>query len=102
MMMKQLAVVQGVQGSSWTGTASDASAFLQRSPMLSSLSEEAVADLASMVDVVEVQDGELLLKEGDPGDSMYLVQSGGAIAEKNGKSVKEFFADAHFGELALL
>src|SRR5260221_6303048 len=49
---------------------------LRRSTLFASLSAEAMAALEAQLTPVTLMSGELLFKEGDPSDSLYIVISG--------------------------
>lgn len=50
--------------------------FLSSQPLFSGLSEQDLNWLADQVQPVEIKSGELLIEEGDPGDSAYIVMEG--------------------------
>src|SRR5439155_13662328 len=49
---------------------------LRAAPLFAELPEEDLRRLAEMAQSMSLAQGELLLREGDPGDSMYVVVSG--------------------------
>lgn len=77
-------------------------AFLEEVPLLSSLKPYERSKLADALDTIKYPAGSTIIKEGDPGDAFYLLESGEAEAQKNGVPVKEYHRGDYFGELALL
>jgi len=80
---------------------------LKKYTYFAGLSEGAVEDLLSRMQVVEVPEGTRIIKEGEPADSFYIIESGEVDVEKR----TEFGQDAKitslkcgegFGEMALL
>ena len=79
-------------------------AFLEEVPLLSSLKPYERAKIADALDTIKHPPGETIIKEGDPGESFYLLESGEAEAYKQGVDhpVKKYKRGDYFGELALL
>ena len=63
---------------SMTGTASmeDKLQVLESVPVLASLGEELMKGLAERAEFVAVKKGDLVVRENDPGDALYVVVSG--------------------------
>ena len=49
---------------------------LRQIPLFADLSEEDLEQLYKMAETVSIPAGELVLREGDPGDSLYVVLAG--------------------------
>lgn len=79
-------------------------AFLEEVPLLSSLKPYERSKIADALDTIKHPAGETIIKEGDPGESFYLLESGEAEAYKQGVDhpVKKYKRGDYFGELALL
>ncbi|KAL6236886.1 camp-dependent protein kinase regulatory subunit [Aspergillus navahoensis] len=79
-------------------------AFLEEVPLLSSLKPYERAKIADALDTIKFPAGEYIIKEGDPGDAFYLLESGEAEAFMEGveEPVKSYKRGDYFGELALL
>ncbi|KAL4820800.1 camp-dependent protein kinase regulatory subunit [Aspergillus spinulosporus] len=79
-------------------------AFLEEVPLLSSLKPYERAKIADALDTIKFPAGEYIIREGDPGDAFYLLESGEAEAFMEGveESVKFYKRGDYFGELALL
>lgn len=79
-------------------------AFLEEVPLLSSLRPYERSKIADALDTVKHPEGSAIITEGEPGNSFYLLESGEAVAYKDGIEgpVKEYRRGDYFGELALL
>ncbi|GMV40947.1 MAG: hypothetical protein AMXMBFR64_26630 [Myxococcales bacterium] len=79
---------------------------LLRSGLFSALSDTAFIELASQAATLEVRDGELLVREGDPADAFYVLLSGSlqvfTHAGGQGVVLSHLYPGQHFGEQALL
>lgn len=58
--------------------------------------------VAQLVDEVDIADGKVIMREGDPGTEMYIVASGKARADRHGHQINEFGPGAVFGEMSLI
>ncbi|GAB0137017.1 protein kinase A regulatory subunit [Epichloe bromicola] len=78
--------------------------FLEEVPLLSSLTPYERSKIADALETQKYAQGEIIIKEGDPGDSFYLLESGEADAFKGDESNKvlHYKKGDYFGELALL
>lgn len=78
--------------------------FLEEVPLLSTLKAPERAKIADALGSLKSPAGTYIIREGDPGDAFYLLESGEAEAYKSGieKPVKHYERGAYFGELALL
>ncbi|OJD09708.1 hypothetical protein ACJ73_10133 [Blastomyces percursus] len=82
-------------------------AFLEEVPLFSSLKPYERAKIADALDTVKYPAGATIIREGDPGDTFYLLEAGEAAAFKDGVAggstpVKRYKRGDYFGELALL
>lgn len=79
---------------------------LRQVPLFADLSEEDLERLYRMADTVSIPAGELVLQEGDPGDSLFVVLDGELEVTKRhgGRDVllAVYKAGQFFGEMALL
>src|SRR5215210_8993131 len=79
---------------------------LRQVPLLSDLSEEDLNQLYKMAKTVSVPAGQLVLREGDSGDSLYIVLDGELEVTKRQSSQDVLLAlykpTQFFGEMALL
>jgi CRP/FNR family transcriptional regulator, cyclic AMP receptor protein len=58
--------------------------------------------IASLVDQVEVPEGKILAREGDPGWEFFVVCEGRAKATKRGRKIGSIGPGSFFGEMSLL
>lgn len=75
---------------------------LRRVPLLASLPPEELIALASVAREVQLAPGDLLLREGELGDSLFLIQSGTLRVLRRGQEVARLGAGECVGELAVL
>ena len=64
--------------------------------------EQLISDLAAAVITVECPKGEAIVKEGDPGDSFFIIAEGSTEVTCKGELIAELGAGGCFGEGALL
>uniref|UniRef100_A0A1Y1MXJ6 cAMP-dependent protein kinase regulatory subunit n=1 Tax=Photinus pyralis TaxID=7054 RepID=A0A1Y1MXJ6_PHOPY len=78
--------------------------FLEEVPLLSSLTPYERSKIADALETKKYAPGEIIIKEGDPGHSFFLLESGEADAFKGDQSNKvlHYKKGDFFGELALL
>jgi CRP-like cAMP-binding protein len=81
--------------------------FLKKCVFLDPLSPEQIAKLAGALDVVTYADGQYIIKQGDVGDSFYIIESGSVKCtqiKSNGREVEliNLHAGDYFGEMALM
>ena len=77
--------------------------FLKSLPLLSCLSELEIGKIADALEEVEYAEKDaLVIKQGEPGDSFYIILNGSARIERDGIHVGTLNPGDYFGELALL
>jgi MFS family permease len=76
--------------------------LLRGVPLLALLPEPILEALARSVVRVEAARGEVVIREGDPGDLFYVIESGEVEVTKEGKHVATLGPGEYFGEIALL
>lgn len=77
--------------------------FLKSLPLLACLSELEIGKIADALEEVEYNEKDVMvIKQGDPGDSFYIILSGSARVERDGINVGTLNPGDYFGELALL
>lgn len=78
--------------------------FLEEVPVLSSLTPYERSKIADALESQKFPAGSTVIKEGDPGHSFYLLESGEAVAYRSDtpNPVKHYKKGDFFGELALL
>ena len=72
------------------GKIAEYAAMLQKVPLLRSLTDAERKKIASRLKVIEFEDGDAIVTEGEAGDAMYIVQSGEAQAFVQGNVVMEY------------
>jgi signal transduction histidine kinase len=79
---------------------------LRQVPLLADLTEEDLERLYEMAETVSIPTGQLVLQEGDPGDSLYVVLDGELeVTKRHGRQevlLAVYKAGQFFGEMALL
>ena len=70
--------------------------------LFSSLSKKELTTIARRSDEVRVPSGKVLTVEGKPGHEFFLIVSGTATVERNGRAIAKLGAGDYFGELSLL
>ena len=70
--------------------------------MFSRTSEEILADVATILEEVELSRGEVVFEKGDVGESMYIIVSGRVRVYDGDKTINYLDEKEIFGELALL
>lgn len=76
--------------------------ILKSLSMFADTPDEALAELADLLQELEVQPGETIVKQGDAGDSMYIVVNGKVDVMDGNKVLNQLGARTVFGELSLL
>lgn len=81
-------------------------AFLTQSPLFRNLDEAERVQILIIGQVRTVKAGEVLFREGDPGDGLYIVMKGSVRISKQSATGEEALAvlepPAFFGEMALI
>jgi len=75
--------------------------LLAEIPLFEGVSMAEYEDLARVLQKLHFKDGEDIVRQGDDGDCMYIIEQGEAYAEIDGVQVMEYAAPRYFGELAL-
>ncbi|KAE9964680.1 hypothetical protein BLS_008147 [Venturia inaequalis] len=78
--------------------------FLEEVPLLATLKPYERSKIADALETQKFAPGSTIIKEGDPGESFFILESGEADVFKagNDKSIKSYTKGGYFGELALL
>ncbi|KAM0454682.1 hypothetical protein ACHAPV_005566 [Trichoderma viride] len=76
--------------------------FLEEVPILSSLTPYERSKISDALETQKFVPGDIIIHEGDPGHSFYLLESGEAAAYKGEEQVLSYKKGDFFGELALL
>jgi cAMP-dependent protein kinase regulator len=81
--------------------------FLQQVPILAQLTEYEILTIADALQEESFSDGEVICKQGDTGDTFYIIKEGTAVCSQKDSSgaegeVARLSNGAYFGEIALL
>jgi len=75
-------------------------------PFLSELSQESFIAVARTLTILRLRHGQLVMRQGDAGDSLFLVASGELVVfvetPQGGKDIARLFENTLFGEMALI
>ena len=63
---------------------------------------EQLADIARLAEHLDVQQGEVILREGRLGRELYIILDGTVVVTREGKTVNEWGPGDYFGELAAI
>jgi diguanylate cyclase (GGDEF)-like protein len=85
---------------------SDLAGFLSRVGIFSLLSEEEAARIAGYLDPVELASGDVLFREGDPGDDLYIIRGGRIrigirLPDGSEHSIAELVCGDFLGEMSI-
>lgn len=75
--------------------------LVEQIPFLSAAKPELIHDLAANLTTLRVQPGEVVVREGEPGDSFYIVEKGATQVSRGGKPLAKLGPGGCFGEGAL-
>ena len=76
--------------------------LLRSLPMFAPLGLPELEHLTRAAQVVELGEGKVVFREGDPGDLFYVITDGRAAVESRGWTMRELGPGDFFGEIALL
>uniref|UniRef100_A0A0G4G639 Cyclic nucleotide-binding domain-containing protein n=1 Tax=Chromera velia CCMP2878 TaxID=1169474 RepID=A0A0G4G639_9ALVE len=82
-------------------------AFISSVPVFDALNKYEKMQLAEALRPEEIAEGTMIIKQGDPGNDMYILEEGEAVAllSKDGKppvEVMQYKTGSYFGELAII
>lgn len=75
---------------------------LGRVPLFSRMSAVERLNLAGLMQPLHFARGDLIMRQGEPGDSFYLVEAGHVIVERDGQTMASLDEGDFFGEISLL
>jgi len=78
---------------------------LGATPLLSGLAPELLEDLVERLDLVHLEAGAILFREGDPGDTLYVISEGEVAVVSEGpprREISRLFTGSFFGEMSLV
>ena len=75
---------------------------LAESSLFSGMTSEELYPLGQIAVAVDLEPGQAAVRQGDPGDAVFVVVSGALEVKKDGRKLREVSRGAVFGEMALL
>jgi CRP-like cAMP-binding protein len=75
--------------------------YLGEVPMFGGCTAEQLDEIARLGEVIRVREGDDVVREGDPGDALYVIVSGRAAVLRAGRRVAGLEPGDYFGELSL-
>lgn len=75
---------------------------IRQLPCFSHLENDEIADLLEMGEWVNFEPGDVIIRQGEPGDAFYAVESGKADVIRGRKVIHAHDSGSYFGEVALL
>jgi CRP-like cAMP-binding protein len=76
--------------------------LISRVPLFQACSQAELARIASIAEQVELPQGEVVFREGEPGDDFYVLVKGSADVRTRKRHVRSLRAGDFAGEIALL
>lgn len=76
--------------------------LLRRVPLFAALSQVSLERLAQGARTADVGAGEVIVRQGEPGDLFYVLAEGQAVVSRDGQNVRRLGPADSFGEIALL
>ena len=75
---------------------------LARAPLFGELSKHELGELAKATEDLEVEEGKVLMREGDLGREFFVIVDGAVSVTKDGKEIRSLGSGDFFGEIALV
>ncbi|MDB4941625.1 MAG: serine/threonine phosphatase PrpC [Labilithrix sp.] len=75
---------------------------LARMPLFARLGDRELLRVMQSVEVRGFSDGQVVIREGDKGDELFIVLAGKVNVSRGGETLTRFGAGEHFGEMALI
>lgn len=75
--------------------------YLHQVPMLRTCSQEEIDHVADLGVTVLASDGQHIIREGEPGNQLFVITTGSAEVTRDGQHVASLGPGDYFGELAL-
>lgn len=75
---------------------------LQRVPLFSACDAQQLGKVDQLVERYEARDGEVVVRQGEPGHELYVLVDGTAVVTRDDVPVAMLDAGQYFGELAVL
>ena len=75
---------------------------LRSIPLFATCSDRSIEMIAGIVDEATFAPGDVLVRAGDPGDSLIVIRSGSASVEQDGRPIRQLGPGDFLGEIALI
>ena len=75
---------------------------LARAPLFGELSKHELGELAKATEDLEVEEGKVLMREGDLGREFFVIVDGAVSVTKDGEEIRKLGSGDFFGEIALV
>jgi len=75
---------------------------LRKIPLFRHLTYKEQTAVLSIATTRSYAEGEEIIREGQPGNDLYIVVKGRVVVEKGGMEIAELFSGGHFGEMGLV
>lgn len=75
---------------------------LKGMPLFRYLVHAEILRVLNHTDIRELSAGDLVVREGDPGDELFIILEGDCLVTKGGSEIAQLGSGAHFGEMALV
>ncbi len=76
--------------------------FLKSVDIFEHATVEQLGHIAGLTEEVNFESGKTIYKEGEPGDTLYVILSGRVLIERNGSTIRELTEKEAFGTLEVL
>ena len=76
--------------------------MLHTIPLFARLNKDDLRRLGQLADRIDVPAGRILMREGDTGSEMFVIESGAARVDRGGAKLTDLGPGGWFGEMALL
>ncbi len=76
--------------------------LLKTIPLFATCGTGDLQRVAQLVDEVEIPDGKVLMRQGETGTQMFIVATGLARAERDGRHLTDFGPGSVFGEMSII
>ncbi len=76
--------------------------LIKNVPLFAHCSKQHLADIASIADELDLEDGRVLIREGERGREFFVLLNGDAEVTQKGQHVRTLSAGDFFGEIALV
>jgi CRP/FNR family transcriptional regulator, cyclic AMP receptor protein len=76
--------------------------LIKRVPLFSQCSKKELGDVASIADEIDLEEGKVLIREGDRGREFFVLIEGKADVRKGTRKLNTMGAGDFFGEIALV